>query len=73
MLDSGLLGGLIGAGCMACIVFGGCCYERKERFVEWWRRKRALHQPLLPVTSANPVLVRSGSKQWKMKELVGPK
>ncbi len=73
MIDAGLLGGLIGVGTMGCITLSMCCYEKKEAFVTWWRKKRSLHQPLLPVTSSNPVLVRSGSKQWKMSELLGSK
>ena len=75
MIDAGLLGGLIGIGSMVFIVIGGCCYENRNRFMEWWKKRRALHQPLLPIVKDNPVLVRSGSgsKQWKINELVASK
>jgi hypothetical protein len=59
-MDAGLTGGLIGIGVMVCVVITSVCHEKI---------KKQVHIPLLPVSIANPVLVRSGSKQWKMKEL----
>jgi hypothetical protein len=70
MLDAGAIGGLIGVGVMACVVLSACLYDKKEKFQQYWVKRRVLHQPLLPVIVTNPVLVRSGSKQWKLKELV---
>jgi hypothetical protein len=73
MIDPGVLGGLIGVGFMACIVVSSCCYEKRKQVQNYWKKRRHLHQPLLPVIVVNPTFVRSGSKQWKIKELVASK
>lgn len=58
-MDAALTGALIGMGFMVCIVLTNACYER-------FQKKK---NPSI----TNPLLVRSTSKQWKMKELIGSK
>jgi hypothetical protein len=73
-MDPGVSGALIGIGIMVCVGLtivindkGGKCLERyKQKYVMYKLQK----QPLLPVTSQNPLLVRISSKQFKMKDLV---
>lgn len=76
-MDAGLIGGLIGVGVMVCIIGTATCYEKGAAYVAYWKKRVASYrqhrQPLLPVVQENPVLVRTSSKQWKMKELVASK
>lgn len=73
-MDAGLIGGLIGVGAMACLIGSAVCYEKGGKALAFFKRKytayRQSRQPLLPVTKTNPVLVRTISNQWKVKDLV---
>ena len=76
-MDAAATGALIGIGVMVCL--GGmvvindkgaaCLKKIKAR----WSTYKQQRQPLLPVTSQNPLLVRTNSKRFQMKELVAPK
>jgi hypothetical protein len=76
-MDAGLIGGLIGLGVMVCGVGTAVCYDKGGKVLAYFKRKytayRQSRQPLLPVRKTNPVLVRTSSNQWKMKELVAKK
>jgi len=76
-MDAGLIGGLIGLGVMVCGVGTAVCYDKGGKVLASLKKRLATYQqtrqPLLPVTKPNPVLVRTSSKQWKMKELVATK
>jgi hypothetical protein len=76
-MDAGLLGALIGVGVMACLGLAAVLNEKGRKIVEKCQRVvknyKQQKQPLLLVTSQNPVLVRVSSKQFKMKELLLPK
>ncbi len=73
-MDAGLTGAVIGIGVMVCIVLVGVINEKGGKCIEQYKQKYAMYklqkQPLLPVTSQNPLLVRTTSKQFKMKDLV---
>lgn len=73
-MDSAILGALIGIGVMGCLALTTVFYEKgaewKERLLRKWRERRHLHAPLLPVVKENPVLIRSTSKQFQLRELL---
>lgn len=73
-MDPSILGSVIGIGILACLGLtvvlqdkGATCWTKTTQRIQRWRQQR---QPLLPVVTQNPVLVRSGSSQWKMKQLL---
>lgn len=76
-MDPGLTGGLIGIGVMACLALTVVLNEKGKQIVEKCQRAlknyKQQKQPLLPVTSQNPLLVRLSSKQFQMKDLLVPK
>ena len=76
-MDPGGLGALIGVSVMVFAVCvgiarekgGDCIAKLKKKYTTYKQQK----QPLLPVTQTNPVLLRTPSKQFQMKELLGSK
>ena len=76
-MDPAGVGALLGFGIIGCLILSSVCYEKgrqwKEAFLKRWNSSRKLQTPLLPVTSSNPLLVRSNSKQWKVKETLPSK
>ena len=76
-MDPAWIGVLSGFSIVCCMFCCTACYEKrtawKKAIREKWYSKSHLHQPLIPVNQTNPLLVRSGSKQWKMHELVSSK
>lgn len=73
-MDPAVIGSLIGVGILSCLGLavliqdkGRACVESVKRKIARWRLQR---QPLLPVETRNPVLVRSASSQWRMKQLL---
>jgi hypothetical protein len=73
-MDAGLVGGLIGVGAMFCIVCTSVMYEKGGELIRKARttfeKYKQQKQPLLVVTKENPVLLRTQSKQFQMKELL---
>lgn len=73
-MDPGAVGALIGIGVMVCIVCTGVLHEKGSELLRKARtsfqKYKQQKQPLLVVTKDNPVLVRSGLNQWKMRELL---
>ncbi len=76
-MDSAGLGALLGFSLIVCMVCSVTCFEKgrkwKESFEKRWKNHRALQTPLLVITVANPLLVRSGSKHFKLKEVLPSK
>ncbi len=76
-MDPGGLGALIGISVMVCIVCTAVAREKGGEFINKLKKKYQIYkqqkQPLLPVTQTNPVLLRTPSKQFQMKELLGSK
>ena len=72
-MDPALTGALIGIGVMACIVCITVTREKGSEYINILKEKiqkyRHQRQPLLPVTKENPVLLRTNSKQFQMKEI----
>ncbi len=73
-MDAAGTGALIGFSLILCAILttvanekGGACVTK---CMERWANYKLQRQPLLPVTSQNPFLVRSNSKQFKMKEIL---
>ncbi len=76
-MDPAGLGALIGISVMACAV---CVVFAREKGSEWVSKLKKRYQtytqqkqPLLPVTKTNPILVRTQSKQFQMKQLLSSK
>lgn len=73
-MDPGGLGALIGISVMVAIVCIGVAREKGDECVMKLKKKyqRYKHhkQPLLLVKKDNPLLVRTHSKQFQMKELL---
>ncbi len=76
-MDPGGLGALIGISVMVCAVCVVFAREKGDEFINKLKKKYQIYkqqkQPLLPVTQTNPVLLRTPSKQFQMKELLGSK
>ncbi len=76
-MDPGGLGALIGISVMVFIVCVGVAREKGDECIAKLKKKYQTYkqqkQPLLPVTQTNPVLLRTPSKQFQMKELLGSK
>ncbi len=76
-MDPGGLGALIGISVMVFIVCIGVAREKGDECIAKLKKKYQTYkqqkQPLLPVTQTNPVLLRTSSKQFQMKELLGSK
>jgi hypothetical protein len=69
-MDAGLIGGLIGIGVIVCISGSYFLNEYSDRLKKRWKRFfQRKHQPLLPVVHQTPLLVRTVSKQFQMKDL----
>lgn len=73
-MDPGGIGALIGIGIMVCVICTSILYEKTEnikvrfkRFTASWNHEQ---KPLLPVSKTNPVLVKSLSKQFQMKDIL---
>lgn len=73
-MDPGAIGALIGIGVMVCLACTTVLYEKGSSLMKkvkiTFQNYKQQNQPLLPVTKDNPVLLRSSSKQWKLRELV---
>ena len=73
-MDPGGLGALIGISVMVFIVCVGVAREKGDECMAKLKKKYQIYkqqkQPLLPVTQTNPVLLRTPSKQFQMKELL---
>ena len=76
-MDPGGLGALIGISVMVFIVCVGVAREKGDECMAKLKKKYQTYkqqkQPLLPVTQTNPVLLRTPSKQFQMKELLTSK
>ena len=81
-MDPGAIGIVGGTAIIVFLVITVTCYEKRHSILrycrETYKRKQERHQqqqPLLPLTTtiSNPMLVRSPSRQWKVKELVETK
>jgi hypothetical protein len=69
-MDPGGLGALIGVSVMVFIVCAGIAREKGDKWVaklkqEW--KTLCVHSPVI---NQNPILVRSTSKQFQMKEIL---
>lgn len=73
-MDPAGIGALIGIGVMICIVCSAVAHEKGSEYLnilkEKYQKYRHQRQPLLPVVKENPVLLRSNSKQFQMKEIL---
>ena len=76
-MDPAGVGALIGIGVMACVFFtfvirekGADCMNKLRETYQKYKNQR---QPLLPVSKENPLLVRTSSKQFQMKEILPSK
>lgn len=73
-MDAGLTGALIGVGVMACLALTVVLNEKGRQIIEKCQRAltkyKQQNQPLLPVIKQNPILLRTHSKQFQMKELL---
>ena len=73
-MDPGGLGALIGISVMIFVVCVSIAREKGDECIAKLKKKYTSYkqqkQPLLPVTQTNPVLFRTPSKQFQMKELV---
>jgi hypothetical protein len=65
-MDAGLIGALIGVGFMACVAGAYFLHEYASAIKKRWKRSR---QSLLPVVQQSPLLIRTVSKQFQMKDL----
>lgn len=70
-MDAGLIGALIGVGVMVCISGSYILHEYASAIKKRWKRffQQPQRQPLLPVAQQKPLLVRTVSKQFQMKDL----
>ena len=76
-MDPAGVGALIGIGVMACLFCTALFHEKGSVYLANLKEKvqkyRHQRQPLLSVTKENPVLVRTNSKQFQMRDLVQSK
>lgn len=63
-MDAGLLGGLIGVGVMVFFVCGMVLYEKRMLICH------KVQETPLPVPPSQPILVRSPSQQFQMKQIL---
>ena len=66
-MDPAVLGVVIGLSVLGCFLL---YIPIQDRFKELYDIYKAQRQPLLSVVKENPLLLRSSSKQFQMKELL---
>ena len=76
-MDPAGIGALIGFGTIACLLGTTVLYEKgtslKEFLQTRWKASRRIDQPQLPIYGSTPRVMRSGSTQWKVKQLLDSK
>ena len=73
-MDPAGTGALIGISVMVCAGLIIVCNDKGTQLMEKCKKRyqtfKQQQQPLLPVVKENPVLVRSTSKQFQMKDII---